>query len=47
MVAAVYWFVYLRGRPGHRVVWTRQYLTHSPVEPGRTTNDQAEPHPDH
>jgi len=47
MVAAVYWFVYLRGRPGNRVVWTRQHLTHAPVEAGRTTHDQGESHHDH
>jgi hypothetical protein len=47
MVAAVYWFVYLRGRPGHRVVWTRQHLTHAPVEAGRTTNGHGESHQDH
>ena len=47
MVAAVYWFVYLRGRPGNRVVWTRQHLTHAPAEAGRTTHDYEESHHDH
>jgi formate transporter len=47
MVAAVYWFVYLRGRPGNRVVRTRQHLTHLPMEAGRATNDQGESHQDH
>jgi hypothetical protein len=47
MVAAVYWFVYLRGRPGNRVAWTWQHHTHPPVEAGRTTNDRAESHHQH
>ena len=47
IVAAVYWFVYLRGRPGNRVAWTWQYHTHTPVEAGRTTNDRAESHHQH
>jgi formate transporter len=47
MVAAVYWFVYLRGRPGNRVVRTRQQLTHLPMEVGRATNAQGESHQDH
>jgi formate transporter len=47
MVAAVYWFVYLRGRPGHRVVWTRQHRTHAPVEAGPTTHDHGQSHHDH
>jgi Formate/nitrite transporter len=47
MVAAVYWFVYLRGKPGNRVVWTWQHLTHALVEAGRSTNDRGESHHDH
>jgi formate transporter len=41
MVAAVYWFVYLRGKPGNRLVWTRQHLTRAPGEPGRATHDHG------
>jgi hypothetical protein len=47
LIAAVYWFVYLRGRPRHRLVWTRQHLPHDPVEAGRTMNDHGESHQDH
>ena len=42
MVAAVYWCVYLRGRPGHRVAWTRHHRTYVPVEAGRTMHDHEE-----
>jgi formate transporter len=44
MVAAVYWFVYLWGTPGHQVVWTWQHRTHAPVKAGRTMHDQEKSH---
>jgi hypothetical protein len=45
-VAAVYWFVYLRGKPGNRVEWTWRHLTHAPLEASSTTIDQGESHQD-
>jgi hypothetical protein len=44
MVAAVYWFVYLRGKPGNRVVCTWRHLTHAPTKAGSITNDQGGSH---
>ena len=41
MVAAVYWFIYLRKRPGNRVVRTWRHLARSRAEVGRATNDQV------
>jgi formate transporter len=42
MVAAVYWFVYLRGKPGNRVVRTWRHLARTPMAPGRATHDHGE-----
>jgi len=42
LVAAVYWCVYLRARPGNRVVRTWRALARAPVEPGRATHDHGE-----
>ena len=44
MAAAVYWFVYLRGKPGNRVVCTWRHLTHAPTKAGSSTNDQGGSH---
>jgi formate transporter len=42
MVAAVYWFVYLRQRPDNRVVQTWRHLARFRAEVGRATNDRGE-----
>jgi formate transporter len=46
MVAAIYWFIYLRGKPGNRVVRTWRHLGRFRREVGRTANDQGESHHD-
>jgi formate transporter len=40
MVAAVYWFVYLREQPGNRLVRTWRHLGRSRVHADRAANDQ-------
>ena len=42
MVAAMYWFIYLRKRPGTRVVRTWRHLVRSRAEVGRATHDPGE-----
>jgi formate transporter len=47
MVAAVYWFVYLRQRPGNRLVRTWRHLGLSRAHADRATNDQDGEHQNH
>jgi formate/nitrite transporter len=42
MVAAVYWCVYLRARPGNRVVRTWRHLARARAEAGRAAHDPGE-----
>jgi formate/nitrite transporter FocA (FNT family) len=42
MVAAVYWFISLRKRPGTRVVRTWRHLARFRAEVGRATHDPGE-----
>ncbi len=44
MVAAVYWFVYLREQPGNRLVRTWRHLGRSRVHADRAANDQDGEH---